>query len=176
MVARVRRVLSQHQAGKKVKVGRAQCSAAPLRRVTLLLVTGMECRNAMRYTKLDKSYEATIILGQTSTTADDPEGRLRPICRKIPMILSHRHHVNDRCCSISLARFASGHQSLVLSRLMASGPISSRVMVRGGIARAHHYDPLARGARSIVSAARHSHAGTSSGTYIRSLAVDVGQA
>ena len=75
VVARVRRVLSQ-QAGKKVKVG--HCGTLdPFATGLLLLVTGTECRNAMRYTKLDKTYEATIILGQTSTTGD-PEGEMTP--------------------------------------------------------------------------------------------------
>ena len=68
VVARVRRVLS-HRAGKKVKVG--HCGTLdPFATGLLILVTGKECRNAMRYTKLDKVYEATIRLGQTSTTGD----------------------------------------------------------------------------------------------------------
>ena len=75
VVARVRRVLS-HRVGKKVKVG--HCGTLdPFATGLLILITGKECRNAMRYTKLDKVYEATFRLGQTSTTGD-PEGEIMP--------------------------------------------------------------------------------------------------
>lgn len=73
VVARVRRALSQ-RAGKKVKVG--HCGTLdPFATGLLILVTGKECCNAMYYTKLDKVYEATIRLGQISTTGD-PEGEI----------------------------------------------------------------------------------------------------
>ena len=73
VVARVRRVLSQ-AAGKKVKVGHTG-TLDPFATGLMILVIGKECKNAGAYSKLDKVYEATIRLGQTSTTGD-PEGEL----------------------------------------------------------------------------------------------------
>lgn len=73
VVARVRRVLSQ-AAGKKVKVGHTG-TLDPFATGLMILVVGKECKNAGVYTKLPKTYEATIELGKTSSTGD-PEGEI----------------------------------------------------------------------------------------------------
>lgn len=73
VVARVRRQLSQ-QLGKKAKVGHTG-TLDPFATGLMLIVTGVECRNAGNYSKLDKEYEATIRLGEMSTTGD-PEGEI----------------------------------------------------------------------------------------------------
>lgn len=81
VVARVRRVLSE-QAGKKVKVG--HCGTLdPFATGLLILVTGRMTKKAMEYTKLDKVYEATIRLGQTSSTGD-PEGEITDVSDRVP--------------------------------------------------------------------------------------------
>ena len=49
----------------------------------MILVVGKECKNAGIYTKLDKVYEATFRLGQTSSTGD-PEGELTHVSDRIP--------------------------------------------------------------------------------------------
>jgi len=76
VVARVRRVLSQ-QLGKKAKVGHTG-TLDPFATGLMIIVTGKECRNAGNYSKLDKEYEATFTLGFNSTTGD-PEGELTPV-------------------------------------------------------------------------------------------------
>ena len=81
VVARVRRRLSQHL-GKKAKVGHTG-TLDPFATGLMIIVTGKECRNAGNYSKLDKEYEATIRLGQTSTTGD-PEGELTNISDRQP--------------------------------------------------------------------------------------------
>lgn len=81
VVARIRRVLSQ-QAGKKVKVGHTG-TLDPFATGLMIIVTGKECRNAGSYSKLDKVYEATIVLGQHSTTGD-PEGDITQESTKVP--------------------------------------------------------------------------------------------
>jgi tRNA pseudouridine55 synthase len=73
VVARIRRRLSQ-QLGKKAKVGHTG-TLDPFATGLMIIVTGKECRNAMKYSKLDKEYEATIELGKTSSTGDT-EGEL----------------------------------------------------------------------------------------------------
>ena len=81
VVARVRRKLST-AAGKKVKVG--HCGTLdPFATGLLIIVTGKECRNAGIYSKLDKEYEATLKLGNSSTTGD-PEGDLTPVSDAVP--------------------------------------------------------------------------------------------
>lgn len=81
VVARVRRHLSQ-QAWHKVKVGHTG-TLDPFATGLMIIVTGKECRNAGNYSKLDKVYEATIRLGQTSSTGD-PEGEIADISDKVP--------------------------------------------------------------------------------------------
>jgi tRNA pseudouridine55 synthase len=76
VVARVRRQLTQ-QLGKKAKVGHTG-TLDPFATGLMIIVTGKECRNASTYSKLDKEYEATITLGFNSTTGD-PEGELSAI-------------------------------------------------------------------------------------------------
>lgn len=81
VVARIRRVLSE-RAGKKVKVGHTG-TLDPFATGLMIIVTGKECKNAEKYSKLDKVYEATIRLGQVSSTGD-PEGEITEISPKQP--------------------------------------------------------------------------------------------
>lgn len=83
VVARVRRRLSQ-QLGKKAKVGHTG-TLDPFATGLMIIVTGKECRNAGNYSKLDKVYEATIRLGQTSTTGD-PEGEIINVSGNQPQL------------------------------------------------------------------------------------------
>lgn len=74
VVARVRRILCQKLNKKKVKVGHTG-TLDPFATGLLVLLYGKETKNAMSLTKLDKVYEAEIILGKTSSTGD-PEGEI----------------------------------------------------------------------------------------------------
>ncbi len=73
VVARVRRQLTQHF-GHKMKIGHTG-TLDPFATGLMILVIGKECKNAEKYSKLDKTYEATIVLGKSSSTGD-PEGEL----------------------------------------------------------------------------------------------------
>ncbi len=81
VVARVRRQLSQHF-GRKMKVGHTG-TLDPFATGLMILVVGKECKNAETYSKLDKVYEATIQLGETSSTGD-PEGDIEPVNNRQP--------------------------------------------------------------------------------------------
>ena len=73
VVARIRRVLKD-EFGKKVKVGHTG-TLDPFATGLLVLLYGKETKNAMSLTKLDKVYEAEFTLGQISSTGD-PEGEI----------------------------------------------------------------------------------------------------
>lgn len=73
VVAKVRGILKSGF-GKKVKVGHAG-TLDPLATGLLIILIGDACKQADRFLKLDKAYDAEITLGQTSTT-DDAEGEL----------------------------------------------------------------------------------------------------
>ena len=81
VVARVRRVLSK-QFGKRIKVGHTG-TLDPFATGLMIIVTGKECKNAGNYSKLDKIYETKIVLGKTSTTGDT-EGEITDVSDKVP--------------------------------------------------------------------------------------------
>jgi tRNA pseudouridine55 synthase len=168
VVARVRRVLSQ-AAGKKMKVGHTG-TLDPFATGLMILVIGKECKNAGHYTKLDKVYEATIRLGQTSTTGD-PEGEISDVS----MIEPSRAEIDQVI-------------RLFVGEITQRPPIYSAIKINGQ--RAYK---LARDGQMVEIPTRqitiHSlevldytypnlriRTHVSSGTYIRSLAEDIGNA
>lgn len=167
VVARVRRVLSQ-QAGKKVKVGHTG-TLDPFATGLMILVTGKMTKHAMEYTKLDKVYEATIRLGQVSATGD-PEGEITNVADHVPT----REEIDT-----VLAKFTGEVQQ--------RPPIFSAIKINGQ--RAYR---LAREGKEVEIPLRTVHifslecldytypelkirTHVSSGTYIRSLAGDIGE-
>ena len=182
VVARVRRVLSQ-RAGKKVKVG--HCGTLdPFATGLLILVTGKECRNAMRYTKLDKVYEATFRLGQTSTTGD-PEGEIMPyVANSKPQNDTQTSSISEQpditAIKSALAQFVgdikqhppafsaikiNGQRAYKLARSGKKVDIPERAVTIYALELLDYAYPLLK-VRAHVS----------SGTYIRSLAADIGEA
>jgi len=168
VVARVRRVLSQQQ-GKKVKVGHTG-TLDPFATGLMILVVGKECKNAGSYSKLDKVYQATIRLGQTSTTGD-PEGEITDISDAVP-------DINE--IEAVLAKFRGA--------IFQRPPIYSAIKIDGQ--RAYK---LARQGQTVEMPERevtiheltvinynypeiNIQAHVSSGTYIRTLAADIGAA
>lgn len=167
VVARIRRVLTE-RAGKKVKVG--HCGTLdPFATGLLILVTGKMTKMAMEYTKLDKVYEATIHLGQTSTTGD-PEGELTSVSGRVPSQTEIEAVVKHS-----------------IGKIVQRPPIFSAIKVNGQ--RAYK---LARDGKEVEIPERtveifslevleysypelkiRTHVG--SGTYIRSLAEDIGK-
>ena len=168
VVARIRRVLSR-DAGKKVKVGHTG-TLDPFATGLMILVLGKECRNAGSYSKLDKVYEATFRLGQISTTGD-PEGELTDV--------SDRQPTRDEVEQVA-ARY--------VGKIMQRPPIFSAIKINGQ--RAYK---LARDGKEVEIPERQVEVFSlqvlsysypeltvrvhvSSGTYIRSLGVDIGTA
>lgn len=194
VVARLRRVLSE-QAGKKVKVGHTG-TLDPFATGLMIIVTGKACKDAMRYTKLDKVYEATIRLGQISTTGD-PEGEISAYDADEISSKSTVHRTDEfaRGSGCSIERFAAPsimRVQAVLAQFTGEikqrPPIFSAIKINGQ--RAYK---LARDGREVEIPERtvqiyalellsynypelKVRAHVSSGTYIRSLAVDIGVA
>jgi len=158
------------QKPKHVKVGHTG-TLDPLATGLLVLLVGKAyTRRAEELTKLDKTYEVTMKLGETSTTADD-EGEKTVVSDTIP----------DQKAVLEALRRFRGH-------IMQTPPVFSAMKVNGQ--RAYK---LARDGKEVVLEARpvtiYSSELTSyeypfvrftckvsSGTYIRSLVVDLGEA
>ena len=167
-VARVRRVLSE-KAGKKIKVGHTG-TLDPFATGLLILMAGKATKKAMEFTKLDKVYEATIRLGATSSTGD-PEGE---IVVKSTTINYSRQRIEE-----VLQKF--------LGKIEQRPPMFSAIKIDGQ--RAYK---LARAGKEVEMPTRtveiysielidysapfiKIRAHVSSGTYIRTLAEDIGK-
>lgn len=167
VVARLRRVLSQ-QAGKKVKVGHTG-TLDPFATGLMILVTGKKCREAETYTKLDKWYEAEIVLGQVSTTGD-PEGELTDISDRQPtqaeieqVLQQFTGEIRQRPPIFSAIKI-NGQRAYKLARDGQEVEIPERTVQIYTLELVDYTYPSLQ-IRVHVS----------SGTYIRSLAVDIGK-
>ena len=167
-VARVRRVLSA-QAGHRVKVGHTG-TLDPFATGLLILLAGKATKKAPEFSKLDKVYEATIRLGATSTTGD-PEGEIQEKVTKPNLTRTE--------IKIALQKF--------VGEITQTPPAFSAIKINGQ--RAYK---LARQGKTVEMPSRQvqifsidilsydspelkirTH--VSSGTYIRSLAQDLGE-
>ena len=168
VVARIRRVLTQ-QAGKKVKVGHTG-TLDPFATGLMILVIGKECKNAGHYSKLDKVYEATIRLGQTSTTGD-PEGEIVAVSDTAPTLErvrealeSFKGEISQRPPIFSAIK-VGGQRAYKLARDGQEVEIPLRTVTVHSLDIIDYSYPELK-IRTHVS----------SGTYIRSLAGDIGTA
>ena len=169
VVARVRRLLSQ-RAGGKVKVGHTG-TLEPFATGLMILLVGKGTKRSNEFLKLDKVYEAEIVLGETSTTGD-PEGEITKT--------GNRTDESTKAeLEATLVQFTGEIQQIP--------PAFSAIKINGQ--RAYK---LARKGEEVIMPARtvtvyslelveYSYpvvkirAHVSSGTYIRTLAEDIGQ-
>ena len=167
VVARIRRVLSQ-KAGKKVKVGHTG-TLDPFATGLMIIVTGKECKNAGIYSKLDKVYEATIRLGQTSSTGD-PEGEIKdtsetqPHDDEVARALAQFRGVIEQVPPAFSAIKVNGQRAYKLARK------GEEVIVPARTVAVHDLELISYGYPDL-----HIRTHVTSGTYIRSLAEDVGR-
>ena len=167
VVARLRRVLSK-QEGKKVKVGHTG-TLDPFATGLMIIVTGRMCRRAMEFTKLDKWYEAEIVLGIESTTGD-PEGELSRISDKKPdkgeikqVLKKFTGKIEQTPPAFSAVK-VNGRRAYQLARAGKEVDIPKRTITIYALELIGYDYPVLK-LRAHVS----------SGTYIRSLAADIGK-
>lgn len=185
VVARVRRVLSQ-EAGKKVKVGHTG-TLDPFATGLLILLTGKETKRSGDFLKLDKWYEATVRLGQVSTTGD-PEGEISEYVKNSKKEMASKKEEGEkkgvgRPNKEEVERVIASLKGEIEQRV----PIYSAVKIRGRRA----YD-LARKGEIVKMPVRRVQiyqlevveyvwpelkikCHVSSGTYIRSLGEEIGE-
>ena len=167
MVARLHRVLSR-QEGKKVKVGHTG-TLDPFATGLMIIVTGKMCRRAMEFTKLDKWYEAEIVLGIESTTGD-PEGELsrisdrKPDKGEIKQVLQKFTGKIEQTPPAFSAVKVNGRRAYQLARAGKEVDIPKRIITIYALELIGYDYPVLK-LRAHVS----------SGTYIRSLAADIGK-
>lgn len=167
VVARVRSALSRQNGVKKMKVGHTG-TLDPFATGLMIIAVGQECKNAMHYTKLDKWYEATFRLGMTSTTAD-PEGELSDVSSAVPSrdrvyeaLQSFRGEIQQRPPIYSAIKI-DGKRAYHLARQGKITELPSRTVTIYALELLSYAYPYVKISAHV-----------SSGTYIRSLAQDLG--
>lgn len=168
-VARVRRLLSERE-GHKVKVGHTG-TLDPFATGLLILLAGKATKKAPELTKLDKVYEATIRLGATSSTGD-PEGEIT--------IANEKPEISREKIIETLAQF--------VGEIEQTPPAFSAIKINGQraykLARAGKTVDMPKRKVTIYELELLEYASpylkirthVSSGTYIRTLAEDIGEA
>jgi len=168
VVARIRGQIKRETGLKKPKVGHTG-TLDPLATGLLIIVVGSYCKRASEFSKLDKVYEVTLKLGETSTTGDN-EGEKIVISAEKP---------TKEAVEAALKQFTGN--------IMQTPPIYSAIKVDGQ--RAYK---LAREGKAVALEPRpvtvyslqftdytypfvKFTAKVSSGTYIRSLVEDIGK-
>lgn len=169
VVARVRHYLSQ-KAGKKIKVGHTG-TLDPFATGLLILLSGKATKLSNQFLKLDKWYEATLCLGKTSTTGD-PEGIItevnvdrQPLYSDIEKILPDFLGSIKQTVPVFSAVKINGKRAYQLARQGQKVEMPTReIEIYELEVLSYHFPELV--IRTHVS----------SGTYIRTLGEDLGQA
>jgi tRNA pseudouridine55 synthase len=167
VVAKVRGILKK-QAGKKIKVGHTG-TLDPQATGLMVLVVGSYCKRAGEFSKLDKTYEVTMKLGETSTTGDK-EGEKTKISGKKPTNKEVQETIDNFVGEIEQTPPAysaikvDGKRAYKLAREGKEVKLEPRKVKIYGITDVRYDYPLISFTAKV-----------SSGTYIRSLAEDIGK-
>ena len=168
-VARVRRILSERE-GHKVKVGHTG-TLDPFATGLLILLAGKATKKAPELSKKDKVYEATLRLGAVSTTGD-PEGEITvndeaPVFTLDEIDVVARQFIGEieQTPPAFSAIKINGQRAYRLARAGKEVEMPKRVVQIYSLEVLEYQAPYLK-IRTHVS----------SGTYIRSLAEDLGRA
>ncbi len=169
VVARIRGQIKRETGLKKPKVGHTG-TLDPLATGLLIIVVGTYCKRAQEFSGMDKVYEVTMRLGQTSTTGDD-EGEKTAISEHIPtkealeVVLRANTGTIMQTPPIYSAIKIDGQRAYKLAREGKAVKLEPRPVTIYNISNVIYEYPEVRFTSKV-----------SSGTYIRSLVEDIGKA
>lgn len=167
VVAKIRGQLKK-ETGKKVKAGHTG-TLDPFATGLLIIVTGSYTKKASEFSKLDKTYEAELTLGSVSSTGDT-EGEItkksdkKPTSAEINDVLSQFtgeiQQVPHKFSAIKIG----GQRAYKLARAGEKVVLEPRKVTIHSVENVKYDYPTLKFTASV-----------SSGTYIRSLAEDIGE-
>lgn len=167
VVAKVRGILKQSGISKP-KVGHTG-TLDPLATGLLVLTLGTYCKRAQEFSKLDKTYEVELTLGKTSTT-DDGEGEITEVSATAPskeaitdVLHSFIGEIDQTPPAFSAIK-VNGKRAYKMAREGKEVKLEARKVT------IHSIDAIVYDYPKINFTTN-----VSSGTYIRSLARDVGE-
>ena len=167
MVAKLRGLIKA-ETGLKIKIGHTG-TLDPLATGLLILVLGKYTKRAGEFSKLDKTYEAEVTLGTNSSTGD-AEGELTKISSQEPekaaldaILTTFKGEVQQTPPQYSAVKI-DGQRAYKAARAGKTVEIEPRTVKIYEITDVNYHYPKLSFTVSV-----------SSGTYIRSLAADIGQ-
>jgi tRNA pseudouridine55 synthase len=167
VVAKVRNILKK-EAGHKVKVGHTG-TLDPFATGLLVLMVGNYTKKAAEFSKLDKTYEAEITLGSVSSTGDiegeitkksDDKPSLDDIYRALEQFTGEIEQTPHRFSALKI----DGQRAYKLAREGKEVILEPRKITIYSIKNVEYNYPKLKLITEV-----------SSGTYIRSLAEDIGE-
>jgi tRNA pseudouridine55 synthase len=167
VVAKVRNILKK-EAGHKVKVGHTG-TLDPFATGLLILMVGSHTKRAAEFSKLGKTYEAEIVLGKVSSTGD-PEGEITQKSDKVPTQEEVNNTLEEFTGEIEQTphKFSAmkidGQRAYKLAREGKEVKLEPRKVTIYSIKDVKYNYPKLKFTTEV-----------SSGTYIRSLAEDIGK-
>ncbi|MCA9331354.1 tRNA pseudouridine(55) synthase TruB [Candidatus Saccharibacteria bacterium] len=168
VVAKVRGIVRRQTGLKKPKVGHTG-TLDPLATGLLVLVVGSYTKRVPELTKLDKTYEVSMTLGQVSTTGDE-EGEKTAISDRMPQevdiqqCLQNLEGEMEQTPPIFSAIKVNGQRAYKLARAGKPVVIEPRKVEIYSITDVEYTYPLVKFTTEV-----------SSGTYIRTLVEDIGK-
>jgi len=166
-VARVRKIVSEGLS-QKVKVGHTG-TLDPAATGLLILVLGAYTRRAGEFSALDKVYQAEVMLGLVSTTGDaegeiSRRSNLEPTKEEIGLALNTFIGTIEQTPPPYSAVKVNGQRAYALARKGEMPLLEPRKITIYDIDDVHYHYPIVKFTAAV-----------SSGTYIRSLAIDLGE-
>jgi tRNA pseudouridine55 synthase len=167
VVAKVRSVIKAER-GQKIKVGHTG-TLDPMATGLLVLVIGSYTKRAGEFSKLDKTYEAELILGAVSSTGDK-EGEISQKSAQKPSLHQIEHILSQFLGKIQQTphRYSAikvdGNRAYKLARHGKEVKLQPREVTIQQITDVKYAYPSLKFTTKV-----------SSGTYIRSLAEDIGE-
>lgn len=167
VVAKVRAII-RSQTGQKVKVGHTG-TLDPFATGLLILVVGLYTKRAAKFSKMDKAYEAELTLGKISTTGDiegeiSPKSTKKPTAKQARAVLSQFEGQIEQTPHPYSAVKVGGQRAYKMARQGKEVKLEPRQVTVYRLQVTEYKYPKLK----IVTE-------VSSGTYIRSLAEDIGQ-
>ena len=168
VVAKVRGLVRQETGLKKPKVGHTG-TLDPLATGLLIIVVGTYCKRAQEFSKLDKVYEVTMKLGQTSTTGDEEGEKTvvsseRPELKELEKVLKKFVGEQMQTPPIYSAIKVDGQRAYKLARAGKEVKLEPRKVTIYSMSGIKYAYPEVKFTTKV-----------SSGTYIRSLVEDIGK-
>ncbi len=167
VVAKIRGVLKRGT-GRKIKVGHTG-TLDPLATGLMIVVVGSYCKRAAEFSKLEKTYEVTMKLGETSMTGDEegektPVSALKPSESEVRTVLAGFIGDSMQVPPLHSAIKIDGKRAYKLARAGQIVELEPRPIHINQLTLTNYEYPIVNFTADV-----------SSGTYIRSLVRDIGE-